>query len=365
MTALKNYFPMLRSREELLSEIQKDGRLREIYAQWNLEQQEEFLDFCTGARGVKLLYDSFFKEIMNPEYVPERMNEFLSLLLKQQVKVLAVLPNDTTRIADESSLLVTDLVVSLEDGSLANLEVQKIGYLFPGERSACYSADLLLRQYKRVRSQKNKKFSYRDIKNVYTIVLFEHSPKVFHQFSDEYLHYFQSKSNTGLELNLLQKYLFIPLDIFKRIRQNKTIKGKLEAWLVFLSSDEPSDIVQLIAEYPEFKPMYDEVYSLCLNVERVMEMFSKELRELDQNTVQLMIDEMQQEIDSQKQELDTRNQEIALQRQEIDSQKQEINSQKQELDIRNQKIDSQKQTITAQEDEIKKLKERLKQLETK
>ena len=120
MTTLKNYFPMLRSREELLSEIQKDGRLREIYAQWNLEQQEEFLDFCTGARGVKLLYDSFFKEIMNPEYVPERMNEFLSLLLNQQVKVLAVLPNDTTRIADESSLLVTDLVVSLEDGSLAN-----------------------------------------------------------------------------------------------------------------------------------------------------------------------------------------------------------------------------------------------------
>lgn len=323
MTALKKYFPMLRSREELLSEIQKNERLKEIYGQWNPEQQEEFLDFCTGVRGVKLLYDSFFKEIMNPEYVPERMNEFLLLLLKQQVKVLAVLPNDTTRIADESSLLVTDLVVSLEDGSLANLEVQKIGYLFPGERSACYSADLLLRQYKRVRSHKNKKFSYRDIKNVYTIVLFEHSPKVFHQFPDEYLHYFQSKSNTGLELNLLQKYLFIPLDIFRKIRQNKIIKGKLEAWLVFLSSDDPAYIIQLITAYPEFKPMYDEVYSLCLNVERMMEMFSEELRELDQNTVQLMIDEMQQEIDSQK------------------------------------------QTITKQEDEIKKLKERLKQLDIK
>ena len=85
MTALKKYFPMLRSREELLSEIQKNERLKEIYGQWNPEQQEEFLDFCTGVRGVKLLYDSFFKEIMNPEYVPERMNEFLSLLLKQQV----------------------------------------------------------------------------------------------------------------------------------------------------------------------------------------------------------------------------------------------------------------------------------------
>ena len=39
-----------------------------------------------------------------------------------------------------------------------------IGYLFPGERSACYSADMLLRQYKRVRRELGKKFHYRDIK---------------------------------------------------------------------------------------------------------------------------------------------------------------------------------------------------------
>ncbi len=41
-----------------------------------------------------------------------------------------------------------DIVVELEDGSIANVEAQKIGYAFPGQRSACYSADLLLRQYK-------------------------------------------------------------------------------------------------------------------------------------------------------------------------------------------------------------------------
>ena len=134
----------MKSREELIRTIQESKKLKTIYDEWKEEQRAEFLDFCTGVRGVKLLYDSFFKEIMNPEYVPERMNESLSLLLGQEVTVLAVLPNDTTRIADESSLLVTDLVVSLEDGSLANLEVQKIGYLFPGERSACYSSDLLL-----------------------------------------------------------------------------------------------------------------------------------------------------------------------------------------------------------------------------
>ena len=36
----------------------------------------------------------------------------------------------------------------------------------------------------------------------------------------------------------------------------------------------------------------------------MMEMFSKELRELDQNTVQYMIDQMQEEIDRQKELLE-------------------------------------------------------------
>ena len=56
--------------------------------------------------------------------------------------------------------------------------------------------------------------------------------------------------------------------------------------------------------------IYDEVYNLCLNVEKVMEMFSKELRELDQNTVQLMIDEMQEELDAKDVEIENQKKEL-------------------------------------------------------
>lgn len=77
-----------------------------------------------------------------------------------------------------------------------------------------------------------------------------------------------------------------------------------------MSSDEPEDIVRLITDYPEFRVIYDEVYNLCLNVEKVMEMFSKELKELDQNTVQLMIDEMQEELDAKDVEIETQKKEL-------------------------------------------------------
>ena len=283
---LQKYFPMIRTREEVWQEISEKEKLLEIYRQWNREQQEEFLDFCTGNKGIKILYDAFFKEILNPESAPERLEEFLSLILEQKVKILKVLPNDTVRIADESSLVIMDIVIEMEDHSIANVEVQKIGYLFAGQRSACYSADLLLRQYK-------------------------------------HIHRFSQKSDTGVEMELLQEYVYIPLDVFRDIVHNKGIRNKLEAWLEFLSTDSPEEIAELVEAYPEFRKLYAEVYGLCLNVERVMEMFSKELQELDRNTVQYMIDEMQEEIDEQRQKLDEKEALILSLQEEIKQLKQE------------------------------------------
>jgi hypothetical protein len=47
-------------------------------------------------------------------------------------------------------------------------------------------------------------------------------------------------------------------------------------------------VLKLIEAYPEFKPMYEEVYALCENTEKVIEMFSEELYELDKNTVKYL-----------------------------------------------------------------------------
>lgn len=120
---LKEYFPMIKTRKEVLTEINQRPELMALFQHWKEEHQQEFLDFCTGVRGIKVLYDFMFKEILNPETAPERINDFLSLLLEQTITILAVLPNDSPRIADESSLLITDIVVELVDGSIVNIEV--------------------------------------------------------------------------------------------------------------------------------------------------------------------------------------------------------------------------------------------------
>ena len=302
---LKSYFPMIQSREEILARIYSNPKLQQLFESWTVLQQKEFLDFCSGARGIKVLYDSFFKEVMNPEYDPARLESFLTTLLNRKVRIKEILPNDSTRLSDESSLLITDIIVELEDGSLANIEVQKIGYAFPGARCACYSSDMLLRQYKRVRQRSidpvtgRDTFSYRNISKVYLIVLYEKSPDELKKCPDHWIHRSKVSFDSGLSMDLLQDYIFISLDIFRSKMHNKKVTTLLEAWMTFLSIDDPDEIIRLITSFPQFKPMYETLYQMCRNVENIMGFFSEELREMDRNTVRYMIDELQKEVDVQ------------------------------------------------------------------
>lgn len=87
---------------------------------------------------------------------------------------------------------------------------------------------------------------------------------------------------------------------------------------MFFCAETPEDIVTLLEGYPEFQKLYGEIYELCRNVEKVIGMFSKELQELDRNTVQYMMDEMQDEIDEQKRLLEEKDREIARLKEQLE-----------------------------------------------
>lgn len=156
----------------------------------------------------------------------------------------------------------------------------------------------------------------------------------FRKFPNEYLHSSKQIFNTGLKLEMLQEYINVPLDIFHGIMQNKTIETKLEAWLTFLSNDEPEVIIELITKYPEFKAMYETLYQMCRNVEEVMWRFSEELRIMDHNTVKYMIEEQQKEIETQRQMIKEKDQQLEEKDQRLEEKKQqleEMNMQMQEM----------------------------------
>ena len=111
-----------------------------------------FLDFMSGKKTLPLTYDPIFKKLFNPEIYPERLSDLISSIIRIPVTVIKALPLQES-ILEGNALLIMDILVQLEDGSLANVEVQKIPYMFPAERMSCYSSDLVLRQYSRVKGE--------------------------------------------------------------------------------------------------------------------------------------------------------------------------------------------------------------------
>ena len=128
---------------EVIRELKINPENYQQYLELDEEWRQRFLDFCTGLRTMPLTYDPFFKKIFHPDTHPERLSRFISSLIGKEVKVVQILPTEDSMFGKDT-LLVMDILVELEDGSLANVEVQKIPYAFPAERMSCYSADLLL-----------------------------------------------------------------------------------------------------------------------------------------------------------------------------------------------------------------------------
>ncbi len=105
-----------------------------------------------------------------------------------------------------------------------------------------------------------------------------------------------------------------------------------------MSAEHPEDIIRLIESYPEFRPLYQQVYDLCRNLEDVMGLFSEELLMMDRNTVQLMIDEMQEEINQQSEALAQKD-EVLARKDEALAQKDKANNLLQnELELALQRI---------------------------
>lgn len=291
--------------DQVLAQLRKDPATYRRFLGLTENLQEELIAFCMGSRGLVITYDPFFKAIFNPEIYSGRLARMLSAILGDQIIVKRALPTDSNRLVSDGSLLIMDILVELSDGSLADIEMQKVGYTFPGERGACYSSDLVLRQYARVRETQKEGFTYRDMKKVFTIVLMEKSTSEFQKKKEHYIHHSRQVFNTGLELNLLQEYIYISLDVFlDNYRKNpQTIDRELDAWLLFLISDSPSDISRLIEWHPWMKELYADIFEFRRHPKELVNMYSKALEIMDRNTVRYMVEEQKAELERQEKEL--------------------------------------------------------------
>ena len=345
-TSLEQIMGKSCSREEALNSLKKHPESYAIFSSFRPEHQNTILSFLQGQCGLDITLDKFFLHVLNPDMHRDRLEALLSAFLKQKVRIKAILPRDGVQLAERGSLVIMDIIVELCDGSTVDVEMQKVGYHFPGQRSDCYTADMIMRQYNRVRSEKNENFSYKDLKPVHLFILMEKSPKEFHNFPDEYIHERQISYSSGLKLPSLSHITYISLDTFNSMGQN--ISTELDAWLTFFSCTDAEHIVNLVQKYPKFLEYYKDIAVFRTRPKELIYMFSEALEILDRNTANYMIDELAQEVKATKSQLDSTKSELDSAKSQLDSTKSQLDSAKSQLDSTKSQLDSTKSQLDSE-----------------
>lgn len=353
------------------------------YLKSNEEWIGRYEDFLKGRKSLPLLYDPFFKKIFNPVERRDRLSELVSCLLGQKVTVLEVFLNEDSQFL--GVMIIMDMVVMMSDGSIANIEIQKISYDFQAERISCYSADLVLRQYKMITGNRkirgagsdrgsmngSSKPSYKDMRPVHTIILFENSSSLISEVDEAlYFHVGKTKFNTGIKIKLLQDYVLVSLDTFKKYRYSDIRKGRIEVteydydrtqysekqvtekmkldrlkYLSLFVAETPEEIERLIEIFPDLESVRQDINEYLERPREVLNMFSEALRILDRNTAELMVDRMKDEMD-----------ELKLQKGKLEAQNGELEAQNEALKASFKEKDA---AIEAKDAEIERLKKLL------
>ena len=366
---------------------------------------DRFNDYISRKKTLPLLYDPFFKKLFNGDEHRERLSRLVSSIIGQEVTVIDILPSESSSFED--SFIIMDMIVRLSDGSIANIEVQKIASLFPGERLSCYSADAIMRQYHRLSSATStarynddisqdsdsistlghKTFSYKDMKNVHTIVLFENSnSNLINSDNPElYFHVGTTTFNTHINFPLLQKYHMISLDTFRKYRYSDIIKGNIDikkcdydedvyekpltdqmlrdrlAFLSLFVTETVDEAIAIQNIFPELSEIFNEMNEYLARPEEVLGMFSEALRILNHNTAVLMVDEYRKKYQEMEKNL---KKEMKEKMQEMQETMQEMqNNLNKEMQEQQKILDDKDRQINSQEEQHKKDLERIAELE--
>ena len=298
-------------RTAIINEINSDPALRKLFDSFSKHDQERIMCFLEGSASLQILEDSFFQHVFRPDTAPERIESLLSAVLGQKVRIVSPLPRDGSQITDEGSQVVMDIIVKLEDGSITAVEMQRIGYKFPGERTNCYLADMTMRQYNATRSERGKDFSYKDMRPIRLIVIMDESSSEFKSVRPEYIHSRNVSYSGGAQISDLEKVTYISLDTYRETAQNE-INTALDSWLTFFSFEDTDHVLNLVDSFPEFLPLYEDIAEFRKHPEEVLGMFSEALKIMDRNTTKYMFEELNETVATLQQTIEEKDQALAL-----------------------------------------------------
>lgn len=352
-----------RATERLLHRIQGDHELSRLWSCLSADHKKQILEIEAGERVPNLLSDTVFKTIFDPDTQGSRLSDLLSCILGKKVKVLHSLNREGLHDSLYSKGIILDLVVQFEDRSVGHVEIQRYGVRMPPQRAVSYSAELIRRQYAVGKEMSKKEIDYSVVMPVYSIIIMEDSTEEF-SHSSYYHHSFSQRSNTDVDIDLLQHYDYICMDKFKQ--QKPHTAGELERWLEFLSIHEAEEMIHFLCKNKSFQPLYECAIMMTKDREGLMDMiydlFAEEDIVASLNKTNESLFRMEKErLEKEMLSLSDQKSKLESQNSELESQNSELESQNSELESQNSKLENHKSQLMNHCSELENENERLRQ----
>ena len=348
----KKPFNFFNSKNEVLLTLSNSPEALTMYRKLPSTIKEEFIDICTGKRGIPLHYDVFFKAIFSPDKHPIRLGRLLSQILGERVEVISSMSNEGSKISDRGSFVIMDIVVRLSNGEIVNLEIQKVGYLFPVKRFDCYCADLIMREYSRLREKHCKDFSYDMLPKVISIAMFETTPNELATDYSTYIQHGQMKTDMGKVLNSVPEHYYIFLDNFSYAMHNKPIQTELEAWLMLINTVSIERINELIKFDSKFADIYTELFGMIVKPEELLSMYNNIFLDADKCEEQLMLDMMKNEIKEKSTKLDQMGNQLSQMNSKLQNIGSELQAKDSELQAKDSELQVKDSELRAKDSEL-------------
>lgn len=250
-TKYQSLFPSILSIEAVVEKMEVEGPLRKTFSAWSAEEQMQFFEICTGICGPGKVWDSMLSHVFSKGLNQGLLNNLLESLLGIQIEKseLAALQSGV-RTNDRKCLLTAFIWFSHENYGIREKKCTQMGYV---------------ELYKSYEASSPNGIITSDIESEYkkyTIVLFEKCPEMFTSYEECYIHHACQQFDSGVRIEDGQELCFVMLDVFEKCLRKMGIRDAREAWLAFLSINDPEILWNLLVEYPMLWSLYDTFYDM-------------------------------------------------------------------------------------------------------
>ena len=195
--------------------------------------------------------DIMFKAFFSRKENEECLQEFISCILKEKVKIKKV-EHDARleQLAKEDKYGILDIDVTLEDGKEINIEMQLKNYNNMEERTTFYAS-------KKITSQKNIGKYYEGLKKVVIIAILDYDFTKLPEYITKTVRV--AEKHREYEINNVVEYYYIELSKFRK--ENPDMKEKLNQWLAFIDG-ERRELIEMAKKNNKLVEKADENYNV-------------------------------------------------------------------------------------------------------